>query len=67
MIMAGAKAAGRRWRGLDRVERVEQRMLGVLKVLDVVKTIEGMPDGPEKRRRMALVDRMVADIRRIPL
>jgi len=65
--MAGAKAAGRRWRGLDRVERVEQRMLGVLKVLDVVKTIEGMPDGPEKRRRMALVDRMVADIRRIPL
>jgi hypothetical protein len=67
MIMAGVKAAGRRWRGLDRVERVEQRMLGVLKVLDVVKTIEGMPDGPEKRRRMALVDRMVADIRRIPL
>ena len=65
--MAGGKAAGRRWRGLDRVERVEQRMLGVLKVLDVVKTIEGMPDGPEKRRRMALVDRMVADIRRIPL
>ena len=65
--MAGARAAGRRWRGLDRVERVEQRMLGVLKVLDVVKTIEGMPDGPEKRRRMALVDRMVADIRRIPL
>lgn len=65
--MAEAKAAGRRWRGLDRVERVEQRMLGVLKVLDVVKTIEGMPDGPEKRRRMALVDRMVADIRRIPL
>ncbi len=65
--MAGVKAAGRRWRGLDRVERVEQRMLGVLKVLDVVKTIEGMPDGPEKRRRMALVDRMVADIRRIPL
>lgn len=65
--MAGAKAAERRWRGLDRVERVEQRMLGVLKVLDVVKTIEGMPDGPEKRRRMALVDRMVADIRRIPL
>ena len=65
--MAGAKAAGRLWRGLDRVERVEQRMLGVLKVLDVVKTIEGMPDGPEKRRRMALVDRMVADIRRIPL
>ena len=61
--MAGVKAAGRRWRGLDRVERVEQRMLGVLKVLDVVKTIEGMPDGPEKRRRMALVDRMVADIR----
>ena len=49
------------------MERVEQRMLGVLKVLDVVKTIEGMPDGPEKRRRMALVDRMVADIRRIPL
>ena len=65
--MAGVKAAGRRWRGLDRVERVEQRMLGVLKVLDVVKTSEGMPDGPEKRRRMALVDRMVADIRRIPL
>ena len=65
--MAGVKAAGRRWRGLDRVERVEQRMLGVLKVLDVVKTIEGMPDGREKRRRMALVDRMVADIRRIPL
>lgn len=65
--MAGAKAAGRRWRGLDRVERVEQRMLGVLKVLDVVKTIEALPDGPEKRRRMALVDRMVADIRRIPL
>lgn len=65
--MAGVKAAGRRWRGLDRVERVEQRMLGVLKVLDVVKTIERMPDGPEKRRRMALVDRMVADIRRIPL
>ena len=65
--MAGVKAAGRRWRGLDRVEQVEQRMLGVLKVLDVVKTIEGMPDGPEKRRRMALVDRMVADIRRIPL
>lgn len=62
-----AKAARRLWRGLDRVERVEQRMLGVLKVLDVVKTIEGMPDGPEKRRRMALVDRMVADIRRIPL
>ena len=65
--MAGVKAAGRRWRGLDRVERVEQRMLGVLKVLDVVKTIEALPDGPEKRRRMALVDRMVADIRRIPL
>ena len=65
--MAEVKAAGRLWRGLDRVERVEQRMLGVLKVLDVVKTIEGMPDGPEKRRRMALVDRMVADIRRIPL
>ena len=42
-------------------------MLGVLKVLDVVKTIEALPDGPEKRRRMALVDRMVADIRRIPL
>lgn len=65
--MTGAKAAGRRWRGLDRVERVEQRMLGVLKVLDVVKTIEALPDGPEKRRRMALVDRMVADIKRIPL
>ncbi len=65
--MAGAKAAGRRWRGLDRVERIEQRMLGVLKVLDVGKTIEALPDGPEKRRRMARVDRMVADIRRIPL
>ncbi|QYF87201.1 hypothetical protein [Brevundimonas sp. PAMC22021] len=64
-MMAKAKAA--RWRGLDRVERVEQRMLGVLKVLDVVKTIEALPDGPEKRRRMALVDRMVADIKRIPL
>lgn len=60
-----AKTRGRPRREPDALDRANQVALGVIRIAGLVKTIEGMEDGPSKRKMMAMVEVMIADLQRI--
>lgn len=65
--MDKAKTRGRPKTEEDVLDRAERVALGVIRVMTLIKTVNDMEDGPARRGMMALVDRMVEDLERIPL
>lgn len=65
--MARAKMRRQAVHGGDRLARAAKMAVEITRVAGLMKTIEAMPEGTNKRRMMARVDTLIAALQRTPL
>ncbi len=59
-----ARPRTRRGTAEDACDRANRLAKGVIRIAGMVRQVQAMPEGPARRRLMAVVDRMMVDLQR---